>query len=72
MVVMKRNKPTLPEGTQPALTPAEATGSIPAGRIFGAYSGFIGVNRLAGEILLEPVDVVVAVDDIGLPHQRAE
>ena len=27
---------------------------------------------LAGQILLEPVDVVVAVDDGGFAHQRAE
>src|SRR5258707_1319910 len=29
-------------------------------------------GRLAGQILLEPVDMVVAVDDPGLPHQRPE
>jgi hypothetical protein len=27
---------------------------------------------LAGQILFEPVDVVIAVDDGGFPHQGAE
>jgi len=35
-------------------------------------SGGLAISRLAGEVLLQPVDVVIAVDDAGLPHQRAE
>ena len=42
-------------------------------RIFQeVFRSGLAVHRLAGEVLLEPVDVVVAVDDVGLPDQRPE
>ena len=45
-----------------AITNAVGTGKFP--RVTELFRGF---TRLAGEILLEPVDMIVAVDDVGLP-----
>jgi hypothetical protein len=55
-------------------SPTERTRIPPLGSI--AFRDFLVRlllgGRLAGQILLEPVNMVVAVDDIGLPHQRPE
>src|SRR6516225_12220658 len=66
-----------PRRLESEITPARAKGArVPQGGVPRCHdadwqtAGSAGL--LAGQILLEPVDVVVAVDDRGLAHQRTE